>query len=313
VDIGIGIARGQYEGFDTIFVAQMFGRPLEETPAPTDSTSDRNGAVSGEETAAPAPAPVEATAIPVMDPVPTPEPAPAPETKAAPESSPSTQLRQGSDGQTGSGNITAAAPAPVVPSQPIELAVVTDPTPPEQPPEPILPDTTAASEPVVRAPTVSITPNQDGYDISAEIDGATAVQAVLGSSSVRLTASGNQENLWEGSIPLASGSVSPGGTPIYLIAVNDAGETVEEVAVAAPEGTPASMYALSEGTPDYRLFGVIPVQGLNDVIRKIFVAVMMLLGGLVLINTLVKFEKQKHGVLAHALVLMLLAGFLAIL
>ena len=63
-DIGVGVARGTYEGFDTVFVVQMFGTPKNPAPAPAPSL--------------PQPAPEPAPA-----PAPEPEPAPAPEPLAA--------------------------------------------------------------------------------------------------------------------------------------------------------------------------------------------------------------------------------------
>jgi hypothetical protein len=59
-DIGVGVARGTYEGYDTVFVVQMFGT-LKQQPAP-----------------APTPAPTPAPA-PAPAPTPAPEPAPAPQ------------------------------------------------------------------------------------------------------------------------------------------------------------------------------------------------------------------------------------------
>lgn len=73
-DIGVGVARGTYEGFDTVFVVQMFGKPKTAALAQAQTTPSPKPA--------PAPAPQPAPA-----PEPQPEPAPAaPEATVIPTS-----------------------------------------------------------------------------------------------------------------------------------------------------------------------------------------------------------------------------------
>lgn len=71
-EIGVGTAKGEYEGYETVYVVQLFGAPA-AAPKP-----------------APAPAPVAAatTPKPTPAPTPTPEPTPAPVTTEAPEITP---------------------------------------------------------------------------------------------------------------------------------------------------------------------------------------------------------------------------------
>lgn len=59
-EIGVGVARGTYEGFDTVFVVQMFGTPKQ--PAPQLAVA----APSPEPVPDP-PAPTEATVVPTTD------------------------------------------------------------------------------------------------------------------------------------------------------------------------------------------------------------------------------------------------------
>lgn len=67
-EIGVGTAEGVFEGYDTVFVVQLFGTPAQAAPAP-----------------APTPEPVVAAAETTPIPAPTPEPAPEPEPEPTPE------------------------------------------------------------------------------------------------------------------------------------------------------------------------------------------------------------------------------------
>ena len=69
-EIGVGTAKGEYEGYETVYVVQLFGAPA-AAPKP-----------------APAPAPVVAATTPKPAPAPTPEPTPAQVNTDVPEITP---------------------------------------------------------------------------------------------------------------------------------------------------------------------------------------------------------------------------------
>ncbi|MEJ0001761.1 MAG: CAP domain-containing protein [bacterium] len=86
-EIGIGVATGTYQGHNTVFVAQLFGKPLVFADAPIKSADSPAPAV------APAPAPKsepkpKPAPAPTPSPKPTPKPSPAPSPKPAPSPAP---------------------------------------------------------------------------------------------------------------------------------------------------------------------------------------------------------------------------------
>jgi Cysteine-rich secretory protein family len=77
-EIGVGTAKGEYEGYETVYVVQLFGAPA-AAPKPAPAPAPVVAAVTTPK-AAPVPAPAAAT--------PTPEPTPAPVTTDVPEITP---------------------------------------------------------------------------------------------------------------------------------------------------------------------------------------------------------------------------------
>lgn len=164
-EIGIGIAKGMYNGHQTTIVVQMFGTPiaqkvsLPEAPTPVAQP------------AAPQPAPAQATPAQVA-----PAPAPAP-----------TQQQPVAQQQ-------AAAPqnnATVAPSAPAAI---------EQ--QSALPATPVGQQPVeIKSTETSLQGNQIYINVTASSE-ATKLLANYGTSSIMLDPAGNNE--WYGYIPLAS-------------------------------------------------------------------------------------------------------------
>ena len=82
-EIGVGTAKGEYQGFETVFVVQLFGTPVKSAgtlalarPTPSEAV------VAVENTPAPVPVPVPVPVAAVdSKPIPTPEPVQVPETE----------------------------------------------------------------------------------------------------------------------------------------------------------------------------------------------------------------------------------------
>ncbi len=81
-EIGVGTAKGQYQGYPTVFVVQLFGTPASAgTLALPTPTAEETLALAPEPTPAQATPPVLATAEPVVESEPVPTPISAPETE----------------------------------------------------------------------------------------------------------------------------------------------------------------------------------------------------------------------------------------
>ncbi len=112
-EIGVGTAKGEYEGYETVYVVQLFGTPAKptvETPKPTPAPAPVVAQVVAQE---PEPvAPVVVAPAPTPAPTPTPTPAPA---EPEPQSTENTDVLAASD----------PVPAEVVASTTDTLAVAT--------------------------------------------------------------------------------------------------------------------------------------------------------------------------------------------
>lgn len=107
-EIGVGVAEGMYQGHHTVFVAQLFGKPLvfAAAPAPTDSAGSPQ-ASSGQAVPKTTPAPAPKTA-------PTPKPTTTPEPAPLPAQTPTTAPNPNTVSETPTAPVVASAPTPTV-------------------------------------------------------------------------------------------------------------------------------------------------------------------------------------------------------
>lgn len=131
-EIGVGTARGEYEGYDTVYVVQLFGAPAYVPPTPVEADPPTAPTAPALETAEPATAPV-----PEPDPVPVSSSAVAAETNdrsseqsvsAAPASTPVASPAE---------PVPAPQPTPAPESVPHERSLTAELTP--EPPRPAAP------------------------------------------------------------------------------------------------------------------------------------------------------------------------------
>lgn len=88
-------------------------------------------------------------------------------------------------------------------------------------------------------------------------------------------------------------------------------ESVTPLLTYAPSSSAQQMYAFSEqGKKSLKIFGY-EVHGLEDHVRKFYVAMVIALSAVLMVSVLVKFHIQRHTVTAHALFVIVLAGIMA--
>lgn len=100
---------------------------------------------------------------------------------------------------------------------------------------------------------------------------------------------------------------------VSVLTVDRAGEeSVTPLVTYAPASSAQQMYAFSEqGKTSLKIFGY-EVHGLEDGVRKFYVAMVIALSAVLLLSVLVKFHVQRHTVTAHALFVIVLAGIMAL-
>jgi len=233
-EIGIGISRGVFEGYDTTFVVQMFGLSAEsKTLASTEQKSDQN----------------------------------------------------------------------LLPDV-FTLKSITE--------KRLLEKEKQTGDLFINSSNIRVTPDKGKYHVVAEVQNATSVKTVLGAATTNMTLAFADDDIWQGWIPFNTTELDPTGTHLFLVAADNNQEIIKSVALVAPATNSETVFSLDKKT-EYKLFGLIPLQDLNYAIDRFFIIAIFVLGGLLLLNTLVKIHHQKHSTLAHMLVLIILAGVLAIL
>lgn len=218
-EIGVGVARGRYDDYDTIFVVQMFGRPkAEEAPAP-------------------------------------------------------------------------AAPAAVEPAPPAA---------PEPEPEP--PPPSAA---------VKVLPVEEGYKVTlAAAENVASATVLVGGSAAEFAPDG--EGGLEAVVSVDKKSLPQEGERVYLTTVADDGRReTESVAVVAPNAAAQELFIAADARPPFKLFGRFEIRGLEDAVRRFYLAMSVLLSAALAAAVLIRFEVQRHSVTFHAIFVIGLALALA--
>lgn len=267
-DIGVGIVQGEYGGYNTVMVVQLFGKPVGAAPATT--------------AVAPAPAPTPAPTPVAVAPAPAPvavAPAPAPVVNAAPA-----PVEQPKAPVTVAG-VTTPAPTPVV---------VAEPAPAPQP-EPLALD----------ASTVKIVPAPDSYAVEASMTGVASATLTLGTQTAQLapTAGGR----WTGSVSYDKNAVPEGGEELFLLAVGKDGTTLyEPLAVVAPEARTHEIYAFANDRNPKTVIAGVSIDNLDDDVRRFYVYTVIFLTAGVLITLMYRAHRKRMSIVAHTLVVILL-------
>jgi hypothetical protein len=81
---------------------------------------------------------------------------------------------------------------------------------------------------------------------------------------------------------------------------------------AVPAKSPSDLYAFAVAPkPEVKLLGAIDVPNLDNAAGTVYFLTIVALGAILLMSIVAKFERHRHTVTAHALMVILLAGFLA--
>ncbi|MDQ7814674.1 MAG: CAP domain-containing protein [Patescibacteria group bacterium] len=256
-ETGVGITEGMFEGYPSVIVVQMFGRPATtntvEEPKTTASPTVANSIQPN------------TTSTPNSDDIKVPT-LPTSETEANPDTPPDEQI-------TGPNTSTA---------------------------------------PKIDDSSIKVVPNTTGYSIQLSIANASSVIAQAGGEQLDMTQSQDGKT-WRADITIDQKTAAPEGEKVNVAAWNGTGQkTGGTVALIAPAASAQELYAFASPNTEapYRLFGVIPLEGLGDQTRQIYLLTMIFLVGCLLISILVKVHIQKPTVIFHTVVVIGLSALL---
>jgi len=149
----------------------------------------------------------------------------------------------------------------------------------------------AASE-----PAVMVVPQKDSYSVAIKTPDASAVTAHLGTSSIALTKT--DDNNWQGTLSANSNILSANGEQLTLIVTDKNGQNVESAAVVAPGSTAQDLYAFENKTPEAKVFGF-SLAGLTDNVTQIYLITIAILAALLFITLMAKMHWKRIPLAAH--------------
>jgi hypothetical protein len=267
-EIGVGIAQGTYEGYETTFVVQMFGYEQTQNSLTITADSDPEVNTPDIETQDSPSATTESTlSLTNVSPSPTDTQKTFPDSKNA-----------------------------------LQSAQKTAPEPPSIPALDLLPAPSIA----IDNTSLILTPIPDGYTISVSINNAVQTALNLANQHVPLTYN-SAANTWSGTLTYAPETVPDDGQKLYLVATSkDNQQQIFELATILPTDV-VDVFATAPTQPEPKLFGILTVGGMRDGVHATYLTIMALISLTLIIAIIVKFNLQKPHVIAHSLFVITLA------
>lgn len=304
-ELGVGIVHGEFEGFPSIIVVEMFGHPADTKAAANDVQPSPEVKTA---TSAPSSTPSPTPSIPISTPTTTPSVAGV-ETHESVKPSPSKSIVITSP-PTQTSSTKKNPPRPETVSKPTATQPVSSPSSPS-----IVPTTTTSiitalpSSPQIDDSSLSIVPKQNAVLLSVNIESASSVSAHLGTTWIQLTPEAGT-TMWRGSVAYDATAVTNGGEQLYIVAANHAGTTAHALAWIAPQRNAKELYLFNENNEKTAKILGFTVNNLDDRVTQFYVYTILFLGTALLLNILVKIRVQHPGIIGHALVLIALATVL---
>jgi hypothetical protein len=171
-----------------------------------------------------------------------------------------------------------------------------------------------AMVPEVDETTVQIIPRpHNEYRIAVTVRGAEEVSATLGVNLATLH-QGATTDRWEGTLVADPATRSAGGDVLQIIAFGAQGaKLIFPLAMIAPNAGVQDVYAFTSGARhSEKLLGFIPLAGLDDTARRIYIISIIFLSSALLLNVLVKIQVQRPSIIIHTLFLIGLAVLLSV-
>jgi len=305
-EIGVGIARGQFENEDSIVVVQMFGQPASvlATTNPLSSTATPSNTAAFKQ--------------PVVSKIVT-----APKTTPLPTKTNNTPAQPVKITKPNTVTTTVPVKPAILPEQSVTPSTI--PTNPAketngsvgvgQARPPVLADSSVNPlAPVIYDSSLQIKQGKQSYDVSLAVTGATAVALRLGEAWVMMGLDGPGIT-WRATLPYDAATFSPSGEQLSAVAWGKEGTVADKpLALLAPQTTVQHFYTFNEGSDKYaKFFGFFTVHNLQDKVTQFYLMFMVFLGAALLINIFVKIRIQHYSVISHALAVLALALLLVII
>lgn len=162
----------------------------------------------------------------------------------------------------------------------------------------------ATNAPIIKTDDVKVTPSQTGVTLEVPIENASSAVAQLGDNRIRLAAA-TSSNVWKAEVSATAIAAGQSGDVLSVTAWDNHGnDSGEMLASISPSANTQNIFAppVTSMSAPYRLFGIIPLDGLRDSARQIYFITIVVLVALLTIAILVKYEIQRPSMIVHTMI-----------
>ncbi len=278
-DLGVGISQGEFEGYPTTFVVQMFG--TSQVQVAEAVTTKATTSLSVPSTTEPPKLVASTEKVSVIN--------EQPDVSGVISQNPSID---------GFEKLDIAVQSPSAESVNDESVV----------------NKASTVTPVVENSSLQVIQNGDSYNLSITIHQAKEVNAILGSETVSLTKDTKTDN-WSGKINFDSTLFNKHGELLFLIASSSDGTIVRQpLAWLAPNVPTQSFFTFNDAPTKYvKLFGFLTIDNLDNSVRQFYFYFILALSVALLFNILIKIRVQHLSVISHSAVVLVLALLLTLI
>ncbi|MBU1038611.1 hypothetical protein KKC17_00010 [Patescibacteria group bacterium] len=292
-EIGIGIARGQFEQADSVIVVQMFGQPMvnQVKEIKKEAVAIKQNLPQVKEEIKTVPLDIKPVAPKVESLVQVKKPVEKPEVKTVKVTELLPKEVTVDSGFVGLGNSSDNLQ---VTSQEVEVF--------------------KPAAPVIYESSLKIKQSLDFYNVKLAVTGATAVALRLGEEWVMMGLDG-PGSVWQAEVPFNNLSFNISGEQLSVVAWADNGLVANKaLALLLPQSQVQQFYTFNEGTNKYaNFFGFFTVHNLQDKVSQFYLFFMVFLGAALLLNIFIKIRIQHYSVISHALAVIALALLLIVI
>lgn len=164
-------------------------------------------------------------------------------------------------------------------------------------------------QPQIDLPRAKIVPSGTGYEVEVPVQNATSVSILVGEQSVPLVR--KTGDVWEGEIPVEV----LGNEQKELVVVTSEDfkeEVVQPVALLSQHEEVKGFYHFADPKMEQSAF-LFSADSVNDLVGRVYFYLLLLLGAVIFLSVVVKWEVQHHKILAHGLLVMILIAALTML
>ncbi|MFA6131637.1 MAG: CAP domain-containing protein [Patescibacteria group bacterium] len=167
------------------------------------------------------------------------------------------------------------------------------------------------TEPETKLATITnVVLTTTGVEVAVTAPTADEVEVSLNENSVELVKD-ERTDIWTGTVSTISEVPDTDGADVFVQAKKDGESEIQKAGWVAGSSDSRDVFYAEGGNRQLTLLGFLHINGIEDTVRQLFLLTMAVLSAILLASILIKFEIQHHTIIAHTIVVIVLAGLLA--